>query len=151
PGGIVSLAPDKDEGIWLGLFGDLARYRRGQAETIAFPHDQYARVRQVLPLPNGSVLGATASGLIAWKDGKTQKLTVKNGLPCETVHALVLDKQQTLWLYADCGLLEITNNELGRWWNDEAAVLKVTSFDVFDGAWPAAAAFQPRASLGPDG
>jgi signal transduction histidine kinase/ligand-binding sensor domain-containing protein len=151
PGGIVSLAPDPEEGIWLGLFGDLARYRRGQAEIVAFPHDQSTRVRQVVPLPDASVLGVTTSGLIAWKNGKSQRLTVKNGLPCETVHALVLDKQQALWLYADCGLLEIANSELHRWWDDESAVLKVTSFDVFDGAWPAAAAFQPRASLGPDG
>jgi signal transduction histidine kinase/streptogramin lyase len=148
---IVSLAADPHDGIWLGLFGDLARYREGKLEMFPFPHDKYARVRQVAALPDGSVFGATASGLIGWKDGKSQVLTVKNGLPCETIDALVTDSHQNLWLYAECGLIQIASAEMQRWWQQADTVLQVRVLDVFDGAQPGAATFQPRTSRSPDG
>ena len=63
------------------------------------------RVNQLIVNSDGSVLGATPLGLIAWKQGKQQTLTIRNGLPCENVYALIVDSQGDLWLYTQCGLV----------------------------------------------
>ncbi len=94
------LAADPHGGIWLGLMsGDLARYRNGVLEIVAYQHQPDSRVDQVFISPDGSVLGATAFGLIGWKDGKKQILTVKNGLPCNGIRAMITDRENALWLY----------------------------------------------------
>lgn len=140
------IAPDSQSGIWLGLMdGDLARLRNGKAETFHFDRTEDADVEQMIVNPDGSVLGATAFGLIGWKDGKRQILTVRNGLPCDGVHALVRDNQNSLWLYAQCGLVEIADTEIQKWWERPDAKLKVRVFDVFDGAQPAHAFFNGAA------
>jgi signal transduction histidine kinase/ligand-binding sensor domain-containing protein len=147
-----SLVADPQEGIWLGLAnGDLARYRQGRLEVFPFPHDQNGRVYQVAAMSDGSILGATASGLIGWKDGTLRTMTARNGLPCDTIYGLVSDAQDRLWLYSQCGLVLLENTELQAWWKDPDATVKVELFDVFDGARPSPPPFQPIASRGPDG
>ncbi len=148
----VSLAADPREGIWLGLInGDLARYRQGRLEAFPFPHDQFGRVYQVAAMNDGSILGATNSGLIGWKDGALRTMTTRNGLPCDTIFGLVSDARDGLWLYAQCGLVMLENREVQAWWKDPDAAVKVRLFDVFDGARPSPPPFQPIASRGPDG
>jgi len=147
-----SLVADPQEGIWLGLAdGNLARYRRGRLEVFPFPHDQYSRVYQVAAMNDGSILGATNSGLIGWKDGTLRTMTARNGLPCDTIYGLVSDAQDRLWLYSQCGLVMLENTEVQTWWKDPDTVVKVKIFDVFDGARPSPPPFQPIASRGPDG
>ena len=83
------VAADPEGGIWLGLMnGDLARYRQGKTEVFPFKHDEDSRVNQLLVNSDGSVLGATPLGVVAWKEGKQQTLTVQSGLPCNAVYAL---------------------------------------------------------------
>jgi signal transduction histidine kinase/ligand-binding sensor domain-containing protein len=148
----VSLAADLQDGIWLGLVnGDLARYRHGQIETFPVNHGQNSMVRQVLVNPDGSVLGATSAGLVGWRDGVLRSLTVQNGLPCDVVYSLVFDSDQALWLYTQCGLIKVANLEMQKWWEHADAVVQIRVFDVFDGARPSAASFEPRVSRDPDG
>jgi signal transduction histidine kinase/ligand-binding sensor domain-containing protein len=148
----VSLAPDVQEGIWLGLVnGDLARYRHGQIETFPVSRGQNSIVRQIVVIPDGSVLGATSAGLIGWQNGKLRTLTVQNGLPCDGVYALISDSDQALWLYTQCGLVKVANLEIKKWWEHPDAVVQIKVFDVFDGARPSAASFEPRVSRSPDG
>jgi ligand-binding sensor domain-containing protein len=95
-----AVAADPESGVWLGLTtGDLARYRHGKVEIFAFKHSPESRVNQLFVNADGTVLGATAFGLIGWKEGKQQTLTVRNGLPCDGVNTLVADNQGALWLY----------------------------------------------------
>jgi signal transduction histidine kinase len=146
------LAADPSDGIWLGLAnGDLARYRQGKLENFPFNHDQTSRVRQVAVMSDGSVLGATPSGLIGWRNGTQRTMTVRNGLPCDVMFGLVSDAQDALWLYTECGLVQIENTELQAWWEQQDTVVKVRLFDVFDGTRPSASPFQPAAYRGPDG
>jgi signal transduction histidine kinase len=148
----ISLAADPQEGIWLGLTnGDLARYRQGKLEVFPFPHDEFGRVYQVAAMNDGSILGATISGLIGWKDGRLRTMTTRNGLPCDRIYGLVSDAQDGLWLYGQCGLVRLENTEVQAWWKDPDAVVKLKLFDVFDGARPSPVPFQPIASRGPDG
>ena len=142
---------DPGGGIWLGLMnGDLARYRQGKTETFPFKHGEDSRVSQLIVNSDGSVLGATGLGLVGWKQGKQQTLTVRNGLPCDFVNALIEDSQRTLWLYTQCGLVEIAGTEMQRWWGQPDIRLQLKTFDTFDGVQPGRAPFAGAART-PDG
>ena len=89
-------------------------------------------------IATGAVFGATAFGLIGWKEGRQQTLTVRNGLPCDGVNALVTDRQGALWLYMQCGLVQIARPELQRWWDRPDSRLQLRTYDTFDGVRPGA-------------
>jgi signal transduction histidine kinase/ligand-binding sensor domain-containing protein len=148
-----ALAPDPHSGVWLGLAsGGLARYRDGQMEFFSLnrsPHD--GPVHGLLVNSDASVLAATASGLFGWQNGRVQSLTVRNGLPCDVIYALIFDRKDTLWLYAACGLIAIPNAELQRWWKSPDTAVESRLLDVFDGAQPMSTPLRPNASQSPDG
>jgi signal transduction histidine kinase/ligand-binding sensor domain-containing protein len=140
------VAADPNGGIWLGLMnGDISRYRRGKLETFHFQHKKESFVNEISVSPDGSVLGATSFGLIGWRQGKQQILTVLNGLPCDGVNAHVWDDRGSLWLYTQCGLIQIAGSELQKWWGNAAAVLKTRVFDANDGVQAGLAPFQKAA------
>jgi signal transduction histidine kinase/ligand-binding sensor domain-containing protein len=142
---------DPAGGIWLGLVnGDMARYRPGKLETFHYPHKPDSFVNEIIVNQNGSVLGATNFGLIAWREGKQQILTVRNGLPCDSINTLITDDSGSLWLYAQCGLIQIAGSELQKWWGDAAAVVKIRVFDANDGVQAGLAPFQ-KATRSTDG
>jgi len=147
----LSIASDHKDGIWMGLVdGGLAHYQQGKLTT--YPASIKDSVtHQVVVDSDGSVLGASSAGLIEWQSGILRTLTSQNGLPCDNLYGLVFDNDKALWLYAQCGLLKIAGTELKQWRNNANAVVKVDTFDVFDGARPWSTAFQPGASLSPDG
>jgi signal transduction histidine kinase/ligand-binding sensor domain-containing protein len=132
--GASSIVADPRGGVWLGLLnGDLARYQQGRVETFRFEHPPDSRVHQVLLSADGSVLGATTYGLIGWSNGKQQTLSARNGLPCDGVYSAVKDDSDFLWLYMQCGLVEIARSDLQRWWEEPDVKLQPRLFDVFDG------------------
>src|SRR5271168_2910954 len=95
------LTADPDAGIWLGLIsGDLARYAHGKLDTFPFKQsispDYSSLVKDLVVNSDGSIMGATSFGVIAWKDGKQQQLTVRNGLPCDYIYALIADNRDAL-------------------------------------------------------
>jgi signal transduction histidine kinase/ligand-binding sensor domain-containing protein len=141
-----TLAADPNGGIWLGLLnGDLARYRDGKAAVFQFTHNADSRINQLIVNADGAVLGATAVGLIGWREGKQQMLTVQNGLPCNGVNTLIADNQGALWLYMQCGLVEIAAAELQRWWTHPDMKMQLRTYDTFDGVEPGLAPFQGAA------
>jgi ligand-binding sensor domain-containing protein len=145
------VAADPEGGIWLGLRnGDLARYRHGKTEIFPFKRGADSRVLHLIVNSDGSVLGATPLGLVGWKGGKQQTLTVKNGLPCDTVNALIEDRNRALWLYTQCGLVEIAATEMQRWWGQPDITVQLKIFDAFDGVQPGYAPFGGAART-PDG
>lgn len=136
------VAADADNSIWLGLnSGDLARYRNGRTEIFRFEHKLNSSVDQVSVNPDGSVYGATAFGLVGWTNGKRQILGARNGLPCDTVYTFVSDHHGALWLYMKCGLVEITNAEMQKWWEHPEAMVKSRVFDALDGVQPGSVPF----------
>src|SRR5882762_1435819 len=147
-----TLAADPHGGVWLGLeSGGLGRYRDGQMEFFSLnrsPHD--GPVHGLLVNSDGSVLAATTSGLVGWQNGRVQSLTVRNGLPCDVIYALIFDRNATLWLYAACGLIAIPNAELQRWWKSPDTTVESRLLDVFDGAQPMSTPLRPNASQSPD-
>jgi signal transduction histidine kinase/ligand-binding sensor domain-containing protein len=146
-----TIAADRESGIWLGLLdGDLARYRHGSLETFHFEHTLPSRLLQISVDTDGSVLGATHVGLIGWRKGTQRTLTTKNGLPCDAVFSFVRDGHGALWLYTQCGLVEIAATALQVWWEHPDAQIPLRIFDVFDGVQPEGAPFR-SAARSPDG
>lgn len=147
-----TVAADPGNGIWLGLLsGDLARYRQGHLEVFSYPHQGgNSRIMRLTVSPDGVVLGATQTGLVGWKNGNQRMLTIRNGLPCENVFAHVLDRRGSLWLSTECGIIEINDTELQRWWRDPKAQLRTRVLDTFDGVQPGYSYFDGAAQT-PDG
>jgi signal transduction histidine kinase len=149
------VAADQKRGVWLGLMnGDLAQIRSGNLEVFPFNYGprpmKHSDVNQLLVTSDGSILGATAFGLVAWVSGKRQILTVQNGLPCDQIFGLVADNQQNLWLYTQCGLIEVARTDLQAWQDNPGIKVRYRLFDVFDGVQPGNAPFAP-AVKSPDG
>lgn len=131
------IVADPRGGIWLGLMtGDLAHYRDGQINTFIFGDHPKSQVNAIMVASDGSVLGATGFGVVAWKDGQKQILNMRNGLPCNEVNGLISDDAGDLWLYAQCGLLEIGSDQMQLWWEQSDRKLKLRVFDAFDGVQP---------------
>ena len=110
------IVADPQSGIWLGLVqGNLARFRDGKIERFNFGDHPHSRVIAITAGPDGSILGATDFGVVAYKDGKQQILTIGNGLPCNGITAVIFDTAGDLWLDSHCGLIEIQKEQLRLW------------------------------------
>ncbi len=145
----LSLAADPTGGIWMGLLnGSLVRYKEHKLETF-FPNR--GRIRNLFVDPDGSAWGATEQGLIRWKQGRLDTLSSRNGLPCDSIFAVIKDNAGSLWLDAECGMLRIEAPEVEKWWQKPDSDVKVRTLDVFDGAQPAVTNFRPEVSKSPDG
>ena len=146
-----SLVADPQSGFWMGLSrGGLARYRNNQAQVFPFK-DADARVSQVLIHSDGSVLAATDRGLVEQRGDSQHTLDSNNGMPCNRIYALVTDKHSDLWLYAECGLIEIKSDDLQRWREHPEIKVALDLFDAFDGAQPFIPPFRPIATRSNDG
>jgi signal transduction histidine kinase/streptogramin lyase len=147
------LAADPISGIWLGLdSGALARYRHGQIETFStFGGDRRIAIGSLLVNPDGSIFGGSSSGLMEWRSGRIQILTTRNGIPCHRIYGAISDSSGSVWLYTQCGLIQISKAELDRWWEHPETSVKFRLFDALDGVRASGANFQPRASLSSDG
>jgi signal transduction histidine kinase/ligand-binding sensor domain-containing protein len=145
------IVADPGGGIWLGLMtGDLAHFRDGQINTLSFGDHPKSPVLAIMVASDGSVLGATGFGVVGWKDGKKQILNMRNGLPCDEVNGLISDDAGNLWLYAQCGLIKIGNDQMQLWWEQPDRNLKLRVFDTFDGVQPGWAFFNGSTRT-PDG
>ena len=141
-----ALAVDPEGNLWLAPeSGNLARFRNGHTQLIQFPHSAGSRIRQVVANPDGSILAASSAGMLAWKDGQALILGVRNGLPCDGINGLILDLRGNLWLHTACGVIEIEQPELHRWWMHPESAVKFKYFDLLDGALPGNAFYSPAA------
>jgi signal transduction histidine kinase/ligand-binding sensor domain-containing protein len=148
-----AMTADPVDGIWLALNnGDLGRLRAGALEIVPFEREpNTGTVISLATWRDGSVAGASALGISAVRDGKPLTMSVKNGLPCVDVHAVLVDRDGAMWLYATCGVIHVAADQVRAWWNSPGATLKFRVLDAFDGAQAARANFFPKASLAPDG
>ena len=132
------IAADQHGGIWMSTIkGDMVRFRNGVVET-KFPLDPggYPITFQIIPAPDGSVLAGSEHGVVGWRAGKVQRMTTKNGLPCDSIITFIEDKEKRWWLYTRCGVVELSDSELQKWWANPDAIVQNRLFDTFDGAQP---------------
>jgi len=146
-----TLAPDPQGGIWIAMLtGDLARLRKDAVLKFALNLKASPVVRRIVVNADGSVLAATEDGLVGLRRGNVQRMTIANGLPCSAVLSFIEDKEQRWWLYTDCGVVELADSDLQRWWSDPEAIVRTRIYDRFDGAQPNAPYFN-SAAYSPDG
>jgi signal transduction histidine kinase/ligand-binding sensor domain-containing protein len=139
------LAADPHEGIWISTSkGEVTRFRNGVLEEKWDPGGDPS-LRQIYAEQDGSVLAGSDNGLVEWRHGKVQRLTNKNGLPCNGILSFVRDAQKRLWLYTRCGVVELVDSDVQRWQANPDAVLQPRVFDMFDGAQPHRTSFNPAA------
>ena len=133
-----NLAPDPHGGIWIGTRkGDLVLFReRHFGESFRSSQKASPVNRQIIAQPDGSVLAGSEDGLVGLRQGKVQRMTTKNGLPCDFVISFIQDKEKRWWLYTRCGVVEFSDSELQRWWANPDAIVQNRVYDTFDGAQP---------------
>lgn len=129
-------------GLWLGFhLGGVAYFADNQVRASYAAADGFGegRVNHLRLEEDGVLWAATDGGLSRLKDNRAATLTVKNGLPCDTVHWSMEDDARALWLYTACGLVRVERPELDAW---AAAVdrgegakqaIRATVFDSSDG------------------
>jgi signal transduction histidine kinase/ligand-binding sensor domain-containing protein len=147
-----NLAQDPRGGIWIETRkGDITLFRNGILETTV-PLDKGGSSlhRQILAEADGSILVGTEDGLVGWRMGKVQRMTTKNGLPCDFVISFVQDKDKRWWLNTRCGVVEFSDSELQRWWANPDVMVQNRLYDTFDGAQPNIGSFN-QAAYSPDG
>jgi signal transduction histidine kinase/ligand-binding sensor domain-containing protein len=130
-------------GLWLGLrSGDLAHFDGSTLKRFAFQHGPNERIHRVMLARDGAVLGATTYGLIGLRGGVQRTLDLHSGLPCLDVFAIAEDLRGNLWIPAECGLIEISSDQLARWWANAQQPISARLYDATDGMQPGLAPFE---------
>jgi signal transduction histidine kinase/ligand-binding sensor domain-containing protein len=137
------LAADAKGGIWVStLAGDVVRFQNRTTHT--FPLKLRTPARQIAAEPDGSILlAAPTEGLIGLHSGNFQRMTKKNGLPCDGVLGFVQDDTKNWWLETPCGYALVADSEMKRWWENPDTVVHYRLFDAFDGARTRLVTFNP--------
>ena len=146
--GAHHLAADPRGGIWIATStGDVVLMRNGTVET-TIPLDPRSSPlnRHIVADADGSVLVGSEIGLVGWRAGTIQRMTTKNGLPCDFVIAFVQDTEKHWWLYTRCGVVGFSDAELQKWWANPDAMILTRVYDAFDGAQPNIGSFNAAAS-----
>ena len=123
-------------GLWLGFRdGGVAYFKDGQLRTSYSGVEGLGEgmVRGFYIDGHGTLWVPTEGGLSRIKDGHILTLTSQNGLPCNTVHWMMEDDAQSVWLYLACGLVRVGRSELEAWTSHPKQTIQVTVFDSSDG------------------
>ena len=146
-----NLAPDPHGGIWIVRSKELLLFRNSAlAKQVPLAPRSSPLNRKIISEEDGSILIGTEDGLVGWRNDKLQRMTTKNGLPCDFVISFVRDKEKRLWLYTRCGVVEFSDSELQRWWANPDVAIQNHFYDAFDGAQPNIGSFNQAATT-PDG
>jgi signal transduction histidine kinase len=146
------LAADPRGGIWIQTFkGDLALFRDGVVQNFPIAATKGDPIsHQLIANADGSVLAGSANGLVGLRNGKVQRMTMNNGLPCNFVTSFIQDKEKHWWLMTDCGIVELSDAEMQRWWTNPETTVQTRVYDELDGARAGRPVFN-SAALSSDG
>ena len=147
------IAPIPEGGIWIATRqGDLYLLRNGALQKFPVsPDPKSPLANQVIAQADGAALAAFDDGLVALRQGRVQRLTTRNGLPCHTIFSFVQDKEKRWWLNTQCGIVEFSDSELQRWWSNPDVVIQTRLYDVLDGARPSSRPPFNSAAISADG
>jgi signal transduction histidine kinase len=128
------ITSDPHGGLWIGTnTGDILHYLKGMLTSFPLPRESDTRIAQLSVMEDGSVLAASEFGLAQLVDKRAQVLNEHNGLPCSFVNNFVFDMKGDLWLYAQCGLIEVGQSDFQGWQKDASIRIHPRVFDSADG------------------
>ena len=143
-------------GLWLGFYnGGVAFVKDGAVQKRYGTTEGLGsgRVAELRFDADGTLWAATAGGLSRITDKGITTLTAQNGLPCESVHWMLLGTDGSHWLLMPCGLARISSAELTAWAANPNRRVTLTLFDGSDGVVTQTTpiGFTPAAAWLPDG
>jgi PAS domain S-box-containing protein len=125
-------------GVWLAFWADggVLYFKDGKirasysaADGLGAGHVAGLRLDR-----EGAVWASTdQGGLSRIKDSRISTLTTNNGLPCNTIHWSIEDDDRALWMYASCGLVRVTRDEVEAWIADPTRRIETKLLDATDG------------------
>src|SRR5260370_23499735 len=106
-----------ERGRWLGFYeGGIVYFADGRVRAYSAADGLgEGRVNDLRFASDGTLWAATEGGLRRFKNGRFATLTMKNGLPCDSAHWVMVDNDPSFWLYTTCGLFLIARSELDAW------------------------------------
>ena len=146
------LAPAPQGGIWIGTrTGDFVLFHDGVLKKFPVGSKADPWANQIIAEADGSVLAGFDDGFVGLRQGKVQRMTTKNGLPCDGIFSFIEDNEKRWWLNTQCGVVELSDSELQRWWASPEATIQVRFYGVLDGARPSTRPPFKSAAISPDG
>lgn len=123
--GVAALAPDGAGGVWCGTGGGLYHIEQAKGAGRSARADQWmlrsvdigmpanisgvSRVEALLRERNGALWIGSVSGLYRrFADGRSERYTVRDGLPHDHVTSLLQDRHGTLWVGTWDGLCRLS-------------------------------------------
>ncbi len=153
---VRALAEDKDGSIFIGTRGNgLLRWRAGEVralepEVLGQPLTIWA-----LHLDGAGNLwiGTDGAGLLRWREGRLDFFSRTNGLPVDSVHAIVEGEDKHLWLGTLEGICRLRMSECDAVANGGRHKLEPSLLTRSDGmpTLQCASGFQPSAIRARDG
>jgi signal transduction histidine kinase/ligand-binding sensor domain-containing protein len=146
-------------GVWVSFWGTqtVSYFKDGALRALYKSADGLGkgRIADLRLDSEGALWVATEEGGISRiKDGHIATLRTADGLPCSSIHALIEDDDQSLWLYTACGLVRIARSELNAWIADPRHRVVTVVLDAADGVrlrGLSPSSFSPVASRSRDG
>jgi PAS domain S-box-containing protein len=125
-------------GVWLAFWlgGGVSYFKDGKVRVTYTPAEGLgAGHLSGLRLDSDGALWAATEdgGLSRIKDGRISTMTIRNGLPCNTIHWSMEDNHGSLWMYAACGLVRVMRDQLQAWLADPTHRLQTTVWGAADG------------------
>ena len=154
----TALVPDRKRGgLWVGSYqGAVAYFKDGGIRASYGPREGLGErfVTDLRQDADGTLwVASEGGGLSRMKDGHVDKLTSRNGLPCDGIHWVEEDDEQARWLNTRCGLVRIDRTEWDAWAADPKRVIRTTVFDNSDGVtlFSNPGGYTPRVAKSRDG
>jgi signal transduction histidine kinase len=127
---IDQIASDLAGGLWVPVIHNALYHLGGhtfeRVNNIGAEAGKF--IPQVLPIAPGEAWVTTSKGAVWLKDGHTRVLDATNGLPCDSVYGVALDRFGDLWLATQCALVEVPKSDLARWRLQPKYVPRVVTF-----------------------
>lgn len=136
----IALAYDpKRDGLWLtSRLGDLGLFKAGKFIEQYGASDGLGQgmLRDPQVDKDGGVWVGTRIGLAHLASERVSVLGTKNGLPCDAVHWMRHDRDHNVWLFMECGLVALSENELSSWIADPSRTVTIIHYlDNTDGVF----------------
>lgn len=133
---VVWVVPHPGDGLWVaGVRHGLFWFHDGRFEAIN-PKVFDKGVLQLDADSDGVWLFTVQHEIFRYQDGRAQRLTTQNGLPCDSGSQILDDGSGNHWFYLSCGIVQVHDDELVRWWQKPEYRMTVRVFDIADGFRP---------------